>query len=99
MHITSLEAIFVRKDCIRLGRVRHVFLNAKVMNCDTEVQRCRHRHRREIGSAVTAGSHMIERRKVSRLLQMGQAPAMHNGHAYVIDPLVPDQIVSIPVSC
>ena len=94
--MSVLEEILMRKHSVRFLGVRHVFLDAEVMNRRAEVQCRSHAHGGKIRCTVATGAHMIERRKIGNLLQVGDAAAVHESHADVVDPLVADQIVRVP---
>ena len=84
------------KHRVRLVRVRHVFLDSEIVNGRIEMQRRRHRHRRQIRRSVKSRAHVIHRREVCRLLQVRDAATMHERHAQIVDPLVANQIMRIP---
>jgi hypothetical protein len=76
--------------------VVHVLLDAEVVDGEAEVQGCGHGHGGEIGRAVEAGADMVEGGEVGGLLEVGDAAAVDDGHAEVVDPLVADEVVAIP---
>ena len=51
---------------------------------------------REIGGAVVAGADVVERGEVGGLFGVGEAAAMDDGHADVVDELVADEVVRVP---
>ncbi|KAG1244646.1 hypothetical protein G6F65_021686 [Rhizopus arrhizus] len=59
-----VERIGVREDGIRLVCVAHVFLDAEVGHPQVEMQRRAHADGRQVGGAVAAGAHLIQRRQV-----------------------------------
>src|SRR5262249_34504783 len=93
---TVLEVISVREYSVSLRRMAHVFLNSKVGNPHVEVQRCAHRHRRQIGRAVAAGAYLIQAREIGDSAQVSNAACMYDRRAYVVDELVLDQILAVP---
>ncbi len=60
------------------------------------MQRRRHGDGRQVGRAVTAGSHLIEVGKRGDLPQMGQAARMDDGRTDIVDQPVLDQMLGIP---
>ena len=86
----------MREYGVGFRSVRHVLLNAEVMDRQIEMQRGRHAHRRKIRCAMATGADMKESRKIGDLLQMSQTAAMHHGHPDVVDPLLANQLLRIP---
>src|ERR1700742_2287455 len=84
------------KDFVCHTRVRHVFLNPKIVNRDTEVQRRCHSYRGKIRCAVAARSHVIECSEIGNFFQWRQPACMYHRHPDIVDPLLTNQIVSVP---
>src|SRR6266568_9353906 len=76
--------------------MRHMFLNAEIMNRRIEMQRRSHSHRRQIRRSMEARTHLIEFRKVRCLLQVSDSASMHQRHPQIVDPLISNQIMCIP---
>src|SRR5579863_2104226 len=95
-HHAVFEGVIVREYGVGLFGMRHVLLDAEVMDRRAEVQRGGHGDGGQIRSAVTAGAHMVKGSKVRDFLEMSQPAGMGNGHADVVNPLVADQVVRIP---
>ena len=93
------EVIRVREHRVGLRRVPHVFLDAEVRHPRVEVQRRAHRHRRQVGRAVAAGAHLVQRREVRDPPQVRDAARADDGGADVVDQLVLDQVLRSPRSC
>ncbi len=96
IHVAGVEGVVMGKDFVGKRRVVHVLLDAEVVDGEAEMQCGRHGDRRKIGGAMEAGADVIELGEVRGLLCMGDAAAVDDGHADVVDPLAADQIVCIP---
>src|ERR1700723_836990 len=86
----------MREDLIGLARMTHIFLDAKIIHRDIEVQRRRHGDRRQIRGTVAPRAHMINLSQGGDLLEMPQPSTVYYGHAEVVDQLFLDQKVRIP---
>ena len=51
---------------------------------------------RQVCRAVKAHPHLVQRGEVRRFLERGNSAAVNDGHAKVVDPLVPNKIMRIP---
>ena len=74
----------------------HVLLDAEVVDGEAEMERGGHGDGREIGGAVVAGADVVERGKVGGLFCVGDAAAVDDGHADVVDQLMADEVVGVP---
>ena len=63
---------------------------------DVEVHGRGQRDRREVGRAVRAGAHLVERGEVEDPPQVGDAAGVHDGGAHVVDELLGDQVLDVP---
>ena len=95
MHRTVLVAVGVREYRVGLRGMRHILLNAKVMDAQIEMKRRREADGAEVGGAVTACPHVIELREVGNPAQMGDAAGVDHRSADVIDPLPLHQFLAI----
>ena len=81
MHVAVVELIAVREDFVGLFVVRHVFLDAEVVNGEVEVQRGGHADGREVRGAVAAGADVVERGEVGELFERGDAAGVRDASA------------------
>jgi hypothetical protein len=68
----------------------------KLGHPEVEVQRRTHAHRRQVGGAVAAGAHLVERRQVGDAPQVRDAAGVDHRGADVVDELVLDQVLAVP---
>ncbi len=86
----------MREDVQHLLGVAHIFLHAKVGYPQIEVQRRGHTHRRKIGRAVWAGTHLVKRGKIGDAAHTGDASRVGNRGTDVVDKLLFNQLLAIP---
>src|SRR3546814_7371072 len=60
------------------------------------MQRRRHRHRRQVGRAVTARADLMQIGERSDLAHMGDAAGVEHGRADIVDQPVLDQMLAVP---
>src|SRR3546814_2205354 len=60
------------------------------------MQRRRHRHRRQVGRAMTAGADMVEVGERRNLSHMGDTAGVEHGRADIVDQPVLDQMLAVP---
>src|SRR3546814_9259665 len=60
--IAVREVVIVREDRIGFGRVTHIFLDPEIGHPAIEMERRAHADGRQVGRAVAAGAHLIQRR-------------------------------------
>src|SRR3546814_15364826 len=79
--IAVREVVIVREDRIGFGRVTHIFLDPEIGHPAIEMERRAHADGRQVGRAVAAGAHLIQRREIGDAAQMGAAAGMDDGGA------------------
>ena len=63
MHGAALETIGMREDSVGFVDVRHVFLNAEIVNTDIKVQGRGHADGTEVGGTMRADADLIKLRQ------------------------------------
>lgn len=96
MQAPVAEHVVVREHRIGLVGMEHVFLDTEIGHPGVEVQGRAHAHRRQIGGAVEAGAHLMQRGKIGQPAHMRDAAGMDNGGADVVDQLLLDQVLAVP---
>src|SRR5215470_6453199 len=76
--------------------VGHVFLNAEVVDRDAKVQCSCHGDRGQVSRTVASSAYVVERREVGDFFHGSQAAPVHNRHPDIVNPLLTDEIVSLP---
>ncbi len=74
----------------------HVFLDAEVVDGEAEVEGGGHGDGGQIRSAVEAGADVVECSEVGGLFEVGDAAAVDDGHADVVNPLIGDKLLRVP---
>src|SRR5882672_9179164 len=95
VHHSVGEGVGVGEDAIGFIGVAHVFLNAKIVDAEIEVERGGHADGAHIGGAVTAGADVVEVGEAGDFSQLGNSAGVHDGGAAVIDPLFLDELLAI----
>src|SRR5438105_2047130 len=95
VHQTVRKRIAVREHAISFKAMAHVFLYAKIVHAQIEMQRSGHAYRTHVRSTVTTGAHVVQLRKAGNLPQMRNAARMHNSRANVVDQLLLNQQLTI----
>ena len=96
MHVAGVEGVVVGEDFVGELGVVHVLLDAEVVDGEAEVERGGHGDGRDVGGAVVAGADVVEGGEVGGLFGVGDAAAVDDGHADVVDELVADEVVGVP---
>src|SRR5271156_1450074 len=96
IHVAFFKSVTMREYRIGLRSVRHVLLNAKVVDRQAKMERCRHTHGRKIRRAMTARANMKQRRKIRDLFQRSKAAGMRHRHPDIVNPLLANQLLCVP---
>src|SRR6266567_4043334 len=95
VHHSVRKAVGVGKDAVRLLGVAHIFLDAKIVDAQIEMERGRYAHGAQIGRAVRSCPDQVELRQAGDLPQMRDSSGMHHGRPDVIDQLFLDEPLAI----
>ena len=95
MHGAAVEGVRVWKHRVGLLRVAHVFLDPEIVDAEIEMQRGRHRDRAEIGGAMRSRPHVVQLGERRDFPQVADPPAVHDGHADVVDQLFLDELLAV----
>ncbi len=95
MHEAVPERVLVRKHLVGLVGVRHVLLDAEVVDAQVEVQRRGHAHRAQIGGAMAARAHLVQLGQRGDLPQVGDASGVDDRRPHVVDELLLNELLAI----
>ncbi len=95
VHHAIRKYIAVGKDTVGFLGVAHIFLYAKVVDTQVEMQRRRHADGAQIRGAVRPRADVIDLGEVGDLPQMRDAAGVHYRRSDIIDQLFLDQPLAI----